>query len=64
MRMKQKKNIFFEEKKNQNGLFFKMAVFQNRQFLRFFLRKFYRLVLVLVGLIDAKSFNVAQPIWS
>jgi hypothetical protein len=28
------------------------------------LRKFHRLVLGLVGLIDAKAINVAQPIWS
>ena len=27
-------------------------------------QKFYRLVLGLVGLIDAKGIDVAQPIWS
>ena len=42
----------------QNGRFSKSPIFE------IFLRKFYRLVLVLVGLIDEKSFNVAQPIWS
>jgi hypothetical protein len=29
-----------------------------------FLRKFHGLVLGLVGLIDAKGIDVAQPIWS
>ena len=57
MRMKQKK-IFFEEKK------FKMADFSKWPILKIFLRKFHRLVLGLVGLIDAKAINVAQPIWS
>ena len=43
--------------------------FQNRRFskspiLKIFLQKFHRLVLGLVGLIDAKAINVAQPIWS
>ena len=55
MRMRQKKSkwpIF------QNERFSKSPIFE------IFLQKFYRLVLVLVGLIDAKSFNVAQPIWS
>ena len=63
MRMKQKKYFFWRRKKSkwpifQNGRFLKSPIFE------IFLRKFYRLVLVLVGLIDAKSFNVAQPIWS
>ena len=46
-----------------------MADFQNRHFskspiLKIFLPKFHRLVLGLVGLIDAKGIDVAQPIWS
>ena len=62
MRMKQKKS-FFEEKNS------KWPIFQNGRFskspiLETFLRKFHRSVLGLVGLIDAKAINVAQPIWS
>ncbi len=61
MRMKQKK-IFFEEKNSkwpifQNGRFSKLPI------LEIFSRKFHRLVLGLVGLIDAKGIDVAQPIW-
>ena len=46
-----------------------MADFQNRRFsklpiLKIFLWKFHGLVLGLVGLIDAKNIDVAQPIWS
>ena len=44
--------------------FFKMVGYQNRQFSNFFLWKFHGLVLGLVGLIDAKNIDVAQPIWS
>ena len=60
--MKQKKNIFFEEKIS------KWPIFQNVRFskspiLEIFSRNFYRLVLVLVGLIDAKDIDLAQPIW-
>ena len=63
MRMKQKKKIFFEEKNSkwpifQNGRFSKSPILEK------ILRKFHRLVLGLVGLIDAKAINVAQPIWS
>ena len=32
--------------------------------LNIFFQKFYELVLGLVGIIDAKGFVVAQPIWS
>ena len=51
--------FFFEENK------FKMANFSKWPFFKiansqFFLRKFHRLVLGLVGLIDAKAINVAQ----
>ena len=56
--MKQKN--FFLKKKS------KMADFQNRRFskspiLKIFLWKFHGLVLGLVGLIDAKGIDVAQP---
>ena len=62
MRMKQK-NFFFEEKNS------KWPIFQNGRFskspiLKIFLRKFHRLVLALVELIDEKGIDVAQPIWS
>ena len=50
---KEKKNL---KKKIQNGWFFKIAIFQNPQFSKFFCEK-------LVGLIDAKGIDVAQPIW-
>ena len=61
--MKQKKKFFFEEKNSkwpifQNGRFSKSSI------LEIFSRKFYRLVLGSVGLIDAKPINVAQPMWS
>ena len=51
-------------KKNQIGRLKKKLIFQFRQFsfsLKFF---FQGLVLGLVGLIDAKGIDVAQPIWS
>ena len=62
MRMKQKKKFFFEEKNS------KWPIFQNRRFskspiLEIFMQKFHRLALGLVGLIDAKAINVAQPIY-
>ena len=58
------KKKFLLKKKNS-----KWPIFQNRRFskspiLEIFSRKFYRSVLGLVGLIDAKPINVAQPIWS
>ena len=58
-----KKKFFFEEKNS------KWPIFQNRRFskspiLEIFSRKFHRSVLGLVGLIDAKPINVAQPMWS
>ena len=60
--MKQKKKNFFWKKK------FKMADSKKAHFskspiLKIFLQKFYRLVLGLVGLIDAKGIDVAQPKW-
>ena len=56
------KKIFFEEKNSkwpilQNGRFSKSPILVK------FLRKFHRFVLGLVGLIDAKGIDVAQPIW-
>ena len=61
MRMKQKK-IFFLKKK------FKMADSKKGHFpappiLNIFSWKFHGSVLGLVGLIDAKGFGLAQPIW-
>ena len=46
----------------------KMADFHNGHFskspiLKFFLLKFHGLVLGLLGLIDAKGIDLAQPIW-
>ena len=38
--------------------------FSKSPILNIFFQKFYELVLGLVGLIDAKGFVVAQPIWS
>ena len=53
--------IFFLEKKSkwptQKKEIFKMPI------LKFFSRKFYRLVVGLVGFIDAKSIDVDQPTW-
>ena len=62
MEIKQKKKFFLKKKS-------KMADFQNGRFskspiLEIVLRKFHRLVVGLVGLIDAKGIDVAQPIWS
>ena len=56
-----KKKFFFGEKNS------KWPIFQNGRFskspiLEIFSRKFHRSVLGLVGLIDAKPINVAQPI--
>ena len=57
-----KKKFFFLKKKS------KMADFQNGRFskspiLKIFLWKFHGLVLGLLGLIDAKGIDLAQPIW-
>ena len=49
----------FQNRRFSKSPFFKIAVFQNRQFLNFFRR----LVLGFGGLIDAKGINVAQHIW-
>ena len=53
--------IKMKQKKIQNGRFFKMAVFQNRHFSKIFYENFIDRI---VGIIDAKSINVAQSMWS
>ena len=63
IRMKQKKKKKFEKNK------FKMADSKRLRFskppiLKIFSPKFQGLVLGLVGLIDAKGNDMAQPIWS
>ena len=60
-KMKQKKNFFWKKK-------FKMADSKKQRFskspiLKIFSRNFHRLVLGLVGLIDAKGIDEAQRIW-
>ena len=62
LRLKQKKN-FFQEKKKSKWPIFQNGHFSKSPILKFFLRKFHRSVLGLVGFIDAKGINVAQPIW-
>ena len=57
---KEKKNL---KKKFQNGRL-KKAHFPILPILNIFSCKFHGLVLWLVGLIDAKGINVAQPIWT
>ena len=56
------KKYFFFEKENKNGRLKKgsFSISANSQF---FFQKFHGLVLGLVGLIDAKGIDVAQPIW-
>ena len=56
---KNKKNF---EKKIQNGRPKKTEIFKTANSQKNF-PKFYRLVLGLVGLIDAKGIDLAQPIW-
>ena len=60
MRMKQKKKIF--EEKNSRWPIFQNGHFSKSSILEKILQKFHRLVLGLVGLIDAKGIDVAQPI--
>ena len=55
-----KKNFF--EKKNTKWPIFQNGRFSKSPILKIFLRKFHRLILGLVGLIDAKGIDVAQPI--
>ena len=59
--MKQKKNFFFEEK-NSKWLIFQNGRFSKLPILEILLQKFHRLVLGLVGGIDVKGIDVAQPI--
>ena len=57
-------NFFFLFKKRiQNGRFSK-GHFSKSPILKIFLWKFHGLVLKLVGLIDAKGIDLAQPVWS
>ena len=60
----QAKKIFFHAKKNPKWLIFQNGRFSKSPILKIFLSKFHGLVLGLVGLIDAKGIDVAQPIWS
>ena len=59
----QKKNFFFCKKKNPKWLIFQNGRFSKSPILKFFLQKSHRLVFGLVGLIDAKGIDVAQPVW-
>jgi hypothetical protein len=59
--MKQFYFIFFEKKIKMADS--KKLRFSKSPILKKFSRKFYRLVLGLVGLIDAKGIDVAQPTW-
>jgi hypothetical protein len=61
--MKQKKEKNFK-KKNSKWPIFQNVRFSKSPILKIFSKIFYRLVLGLVGLIDAKGIDVAQPIWS
>ena len=62
MGMKQKK-IFFWKRKSKMADSKKLS-FSKLPILKIFMQKLYGLVLGLVGLIDAKGIDVAQPIWS
>jgi hypothetical protein len=70
MRMKQKKKQRKKMKKRiRNCRFIKMADLSKWPFFKItnsqkILKKFYRLVFGIVGLIDAKGIDIAQPIWS
>jgi hypothetical protein len=59
---KMKQFLFFLKKKIQNGRL-KKCNFPAPPILNIFLWKFYGSVFGLVGLIDAKGIDVAQPIW-
>ena len=54
----------WSKKKNSKWPIFQNGRFSKSPILKIFLRKFHRLVLGLVGLIDAKGIDVAQSIWS
>ena len=54
-----KKKFFLNQMADSKKLRFSKALVLN-----IFLRKFHRLVLGLVGLIDVKDIDVDQPIWS
>ena len=57
------KTIFLQKKKNPKWPIFQNGRFSKSPILKNFLWKFHGLVLGLVGLIDAKGIDVAQPIW-
>ena len=56
--------IFIFEEKNSKWSIFQNGRFSKSPILEIFWRKFYRLVLGLVEVIDVKGIDVAQPIWS
>ena len=58
---KAKKNLFLKKKSKMADS--KQLSFSKSPILKFFLQKFHGLVLGLIGLIDAKAINSAQPIW-
>ena len=62
MGMMQKNFVFFE--KNFKMADSKKLIFSTSPKAEQFLPKFHGLVLGLVGLIDAKDIDCAQPIWS
>ena len=62
IKMKQKKNFVFEEK-NSKWPIFQNGCFSKSPILEIFLRKFHRLVLGLVGLIDGIGIDLAQHMW-
>ena len=57
MKKKQKIFFFFFEEKNSKWLIFQNGRFSKLPILEIFLRKFHRLVLGLVELIDVKAIN-------
>ena len=63
MRMKQKKKKKNFDKKNSKCPIFQNGRFSKSPILKNFSQKFHRLVLELVGLIDAKGIDEAQRIW-
>ena len=58
------KKVFFFGEKNSKWPIFQNGRFSKSPILEIFSRKFHRPVLELVGFIDKKPINVAQPMWS
>ena len=56
-------DFYGDQEKNPKWPIFQNGCFSKSPILKIFLRKFHRLVLGLVGLMDAKGIDVAQPIW-